>query len=223
MRLAGGRTAAVVIRRGDRVHRAATVNSDFVRLLLGHLQRAGFTAAPRHCGSDAEGREVFTFIDGDVPPDLAFHDDQTLVDAARLIRAFHDATEALVGAVARAAGFEIVCHNDLSPCNFVFRQGRPMAIIDFDAAAFGRRLYDVGYAAWLWLQLGDPEIAAAEQRRRLRLFAHAYGGLDIAAIVEGALIRQSILAQEGARPAKEAMGAWAGAARIWTREHLSVP
>ncbi|WP_165504856.1 phosphotransferase [Rhizobium pisi] len=47
------------------------------------------------------------------------------------------------------AGFEVVYHNDLSPCNFVFRQQIPVAIIDFDAASFGRRVYDLGYAAWL--------------------------------------------------------------------------
>jgi Ser/Thr protein kinase RdoA (MazF antagonist) len=28
---------------------------------------------------------------------------------------------------------ETVCHNDLSPCNFVFRDGSPVAMIDFDA------------------------------------------------------------------------------------------
>jgi aminoglycoside phosphotransferase (APT) family kinase protein len=35
------------------------------------------------------------------------------------------------------------------------REGKPVGIIDFDAAAPGERLQDVGYALFLWLNLGS--------------------------------------------------------------------
>ncbi|MFD1729234.1 phosphotransferase [Rhizobium viscosum] len=68
----------------------------------------------------------------------------------------------------------MVCHNDLSPCNFVFSAGRPLAIIDFDSASPVPRMHDLGYAAWMWLDLGDDDIEPDLQRRRLTLFCKAY-------------------------------------------------
>ncbi|PDT30771.1 hypothetical protein CO660_05345 [Rhizobium sp. L9] len=87
-------------------------------------------------------------------------------DAARLIRRNHDATEGLVASPAgQSVELEVVCHNDLSPCNFVFRSGRPVAVIDFDSASPGLRMHDLGYAAWMWLDLGDEDIEPDLQRR----------------------------------------------------------
>jgi aminoglycoside phosphotransferase (APT) family kinase protein len=37
------------------------------------------------------------------------------------------------------------CHHDPGPNNTVFRDGRPVALIDFDFAAVGDPLEDVGY------------------------------------------------------------------------------
>jgi len=33
-----------------------------------------------------------------------------------------------IGARGREVGIEVICHNDLSACNFVFRQQTPIAI-----------------------------------------------------------------------------------------------
>jgi hypothetical protein len=75
---------------------------------------------------------MFSYLEGEVPAELAADlSDETLVTAARLIRRFHDAT----AGSPLAGEHETVCHYDLSPCNFVFRRGLPLAIIDFDAAA----------------------------------------------------------------------------------------
>src|SRR5207247_9326119 len=82
--------------------------------------------------------------------------------------------EAIAGS-ASAGGEEAVCHNDLSPCNFVFRNGRPVGLIDFDAAAPGSRLQDIGYALFLWLNLGTHGPPVQEQARRIELFCRACG------------------------------------------------
>jgi aminoglycoside phosphotransferase (APT) family kinase protein len=89
----------------------------------------------------------------------------------RVIRRYHDAT----AGSALAGQREVVCHNDLSPCNFVFRGGVPVGIIDFDAASPGVRLQDIGYAIFLWLNLGADVPSPDEQARRIELFCDAYG------------------------------------------------
>jgi Ser/Thr protein kinase RdoA (MazF antagonist) len=163
------------------------------------------------------------FIDGEVPADLTFHDDDTLCRAASLIRRFHDLSAELVATPAAAAvGIETVCHNDLSPCNFVFRAGAPVAIIDFDASAPGSRAHDLGYAAWLWLDLGSPEVSAPEQQRRLARFLGAYGNPDPGAILTAMLERQRILAAQGQRLGDVAMAQWAADCMGWTRRNLEV-
>jgi hypothetical protein len=182
--LTGGRVTPGVVQVGDTVRRPLRANSELVRQLLAHLPVAGFDGAPQYLGADDSGREIFTFVPGVVPDELDSRlPDETLVAAARLIRAFHDAT-----ADSTLAGpAEVVCHGDLSPCNFVFDGGTPRAIIDFDAAAPGRRLDDLGYAIFLWLNLGTDGPPVAEQARRTRVFCDAYGcEVDhvVAAVVE---------------------------------------
>jgi aminoglycoside phosphotransferase (APT) family kinase protein len=218
--LRGGRVTHGVVRIGDTARRPPTGNSAFVRRLLQHLTAKGFEGAPAALGTDEQGREVFTFIEGEVPADLGFHDDEVLCKAASLIRDFHDLSAELVAAPAAiAAGIEVICHNDLSPCNFVFRDGVPMALIDFDAAAPGSRANDLGYAAWLWLDLGSPEIAAPEQRRRLALFLKAYGTDDVPLVLAAVLTRQAILVEQGRRLGDDAMRQWAADCLEWTRRN----
>jgi hypothetical protein len=73
--LGGGRFTPGVVRVGDTVRRPPRPSSSFVRLLLAHLERRGFDAAPRHLGTDEQGREVFTWlnlgIDGPPPAEQA--------------------------------------------------------------------------------------------------------------------------------------------------------
>jgi serine/threonine protein kinase len=212
--LSGGRVTQGVVRVGDTVRRPATANSDFVRRLLRHLAARGFGGAPAFLGTDDRGRDVFSFIEGEVPADLGFHDDATLRSAARLIRRLHD----LSAEPALAGGAETVCHNDLSPCNFVFRAGAPVAIIDFDAAAPGTRAHDLGYAAWLWLNIGLPEISPDEQRRRLSVFLEAYEMRERAAVLAAMVERQQTLGAHG----DGAPAGWALACRDWTVRHRDV-
>ena len=215
--LRGGRTTPGVVRVGGTVRRPRGPNAAFAADLLRHLERVGFAGAPRWLGVDARGRDVLTYLEGEVPADLGWHADAALADAARLLRAYHDAT------VGFAPVAEVVCHNDLSPCNAVFAAGRPVALIDFDAAAPGSRAWDLGYAAWLWLDLGRADADPAEQRRRLAAFVAAYGpgGPDARAVASAALERQRVLVLEGERQGRADLAGWAASCLAWTARHLA--
>ena len=118
--LAGGYVSAVV-RVADTVRRNPGPNADFVRRLLGLFEQAGFDGAPRYLGTDAQGREILSFVDGHVPWHAALQPnartDASLESAARLLRRCHD----LTAGTALARESEVVCHNDLSPRNTVYR------------------------------------------------------------------------------------------------------
>jgi hypothetical protein len=207
--LAGGHTQKVV-RIGDTVRRQPRANAAFVRDLLGRLEAAGFDGAPRWLGVDDKGREIFSFVEGDVPLELGHFDDAAFSAAARFIRRYHDVTAAFF------ADGAVACHNDLSPCNFAFRKGSPAAVIDFDLAAPGTRLYDLGFAAWTWLDFGnEDDYTPAEQARRLRTFASAYGpGIEPDAVLEAILVRQTHLIDDVFGGSDEGAKAWA----TWCRD-----
>lgn len=169
--LTGGRTTADVVRVGDTVRRPIKGRAAFAHELLRHLEKREFTGAPRFLGTDSAGREILWFVPGSVPAELGYFSDAQLSSAARLLRRFHDAT---VDFPLRN-GFEVVCHGDTSPCNCVFCDGVPKAFIDFDDAHPGTRLEDVGYAAWLWIDIGNRELSVELQGRRMADFLMHYG------------------------------------------------
>ena len=76
--LSGARLTADVMRVGDTVRRPTGPHSPFVHRLLRPLEAVGFEAAPRLLGVDERGREMLSFIDGWVPPNL----DRPLGDAS---------------------------------------------------------------------------------------------------------------------------------------------
>src|SRR5215207_6294799 len=189
--LTGGRITEGVIRVGDTVRRPSGPHTPFVHLLLDHLEDVWFDGAPRVLGFDEENREILTFIEGYVPPDLDTWSDEQLVRAAVLIRRFHDAT----AGSSLAGDEEVVCHNDLSPCNTVFVEGTPSAFIDFDTAAPGPRAQDLGYALWMFLNLGPDGADIHTQGHRIRMMCDAYG-FDGQADPIGAISRSQQVTQE---------------------------
>lgn len=178
-----------VVRAGSTVRRPTGPWTPAVHALLAHLAARGFTGAPRAHGLDEHGREVLDHLPGEVahyPVPAHVWSDRTLRAVAALLRAYHDATAGFVPP--EDAGWylparepaEVICHGDIAPYNCVFRDGVPVAFIDFDTAHPGPRLWDVAYAAYRFVPLtavGNGEIVqpVTEQVRRLRLFCDAYG------------------------------------------------
>jgi hypothetical protein len=213
--LAGGDVTEGVVRVGDTVRRPVGPHSPLVHALLTHLESAGFEGAPRFLGIDGSGREVLTYIDGEVagrprPPWIA--DEARLVSVARLVRAYDDAAasfapppDALRGNQAPeppglppAPGYppELIGHVDITPENVIFRYGRAYALIDFDLAKPATRADEMFNAMLWWVPLSDPRdvdplLQHVGVARRARILADGYGlsGTDRERIIEVAMLR----------------------------------
>ena len=90
--LAGGDVTEGVVRVGDTVRRPVGLHSPLVHALLAHLESVGFAGAPRFLGVDEAGREVLSYIDGEVagrprPPWIANETRLTSVGPRRRSRA----------------------------------------------------------------------------------------------------------------------------------------
>lgn len=187
--LTGGTSnRGLVVRVGRTVRRPQTRASPAVHALLRHLQDQGFDGAPQHLGEDEHGREVLSFVEGDVPtapyPDWALTDD-ALASAADLLRRYHRAVAGFDPAgrrwgsqVPAAYRGSLLGHNDPAPDNVVFRDGRAVALIDFDLASPGSVVWDLALLVRLWVPLRDPaDVPAAlagRLRERLRLVVDVY-------------------------------------------------
>jgi aminoglycoside phosphotransferase (APT) family kinase protein len=179
-----------VVRSGDTVRRPMRPGSAATHALLQHLESAGFSGSPRLLGVDEQGREVLSYIEGEavVPPYPAWAmTDAALVSVARLLRDYHEATlgfradqQTWSDAVPwRFRGHGVTTHNDPNLDNVVFRDGRAVALIDFDLASPGSRAWDVACAARLWAPLRS-DVDITDSRRgagidRFRRFVDSYG------------------------------------------------
>lgn len=62
--------------------------------------------------------------------------------------------------LADPAGGPVMCHNDVCLENVVFRDGRAVALLDFEFAAPGRPVFDLAHFARMCIPLDHPEDAA---------------------------------------------------------------
>ena len=65
--LTGDGVTQGIVRIGDTVRRPLRPFSLTVQVYLAHLRDAGFTGAPLPFGVDEQGREMLSFVPGDVP------------------------------------------------------------------------------------------------------------------------------------------------------------
>jgi 8-oxo-dGTP diphosphatase len=182
-RLPGGNVGGAV-RIGPTVRRPTGAWTPAVHALLDHLHGAGVPAVPRVLGYDERGREVLTYLPGEVVyvPEGRLADEQ-LADLMRWLRRFHEASAEFrpAGVVpwrfgARALGEdEIICHHDVGWYNLAFTGPRLTGVFDWDVAGPGVPLDDLAFAAWNDVPLVQMPDDPDDTARRLRLMARAYG------------------------------------------------
>lgn len=183
--LSGGNSNTVG-RIGDTVHRVASAGTPAVHTLLRVLREAGVHEVPTPLGFDDQGREVLSFLPGDVGayplPDWLWHP-AILDGAGALLRRVHDAGVPLVGQdlvwnLPRREPAEVICHNDVAPYNMTFVDGQVAGLFDFDTASPGPRIWDLAYLAYRLAPLGEDAgitMPIDERLARIDRLVKAYG------------------------------------------------
>ena len=220
-----------VVRIGDTVRRPMHPWSATIHDLLRHLEAVGFPYSPRVLGVDDEGREVLTYLEGDSGPDGwdRVVDENGLAAMARLLREYHEAV----------SGFrDFYCHGDFGPWNLVWHGTQPVGIIDWDYAWPNGKIHDIAYAleyvapfrsdeeCTRWLRYPAPP----DRRRRLELFASAYGLTSTDGLVDEVITQQEVVLDRARRLAAEGrqpQAAWAADGTLeaaveriaWSRRH----
>ncbi len=179
--LLGGQLTLGIVRVGNTVRRVPKGNATFVHDLLLWLEEQAFGFGPRFLGMDEQGREILSYLEGQTWPNSGSElSDDLLMQAAKAIRGYHDAT----AGSRLAQGHEIVAHHELGPHNTIFQENRLVGFIDWDDAAPGTRLRDLANAIYNYVDVGHwSNQTADEQARRIRLMCAAYGWDDPIAIV----------------------------------------
>jgi hypothetical protein len=139
-RLPEGRGGSAVWRSAAGVHRTTGPWTPTVHAFLGHLEAKGFSGAPRVVGFDDQGRELLTYIEGDVLADPSWRPgepgpwppyaqtDYVLAAAGHLLRDLHAAAASFRPVKPEWKQYdwpvvlpgEIVCHGDVGRHNTVY-------------------------------------------------------------------------------------------------------
>jgi Phosphotransferase enzyme family len=185
--LPGGNMEGAV-RIGDVVHKPASPWTPTVHALLRHLENAGIDGIPRALGFDEQGRQMLTYLPGEVIGDRVawpawVYADSTLVQVGQWIRRIHDTTAAFTPPTGERwftgqtmqPGW-IVGHQDATPYNAVMDGDRLVGFFDWDIASPSPREFDLAFSALLWVPLTAPEGShdVADRSRRLHLLLDAY-------------------------------------------------
>jgi hypothetical protein len=233
--LVGGDVTDGVVRVGDTVRRTTNEQSAAVHAYLAHLERAGFDASPRFLGIDRRGREVLSYIDGEMagrPLHRWAVAESVLTKIARLQRRLHDCSADFVlplgmqwrkpepiEGVPPPYDPDVVGHNDITPENVICLNREPVGIVDFDLAGPTTRLLDVVTTLVWWAPLQDPAdrdpmLRDADAGRRMRLFVDAYGfdRSDRERLLDVAQRRFTVVWHVMRRRAARDGGGWA---RMW--------
>ncbi len=188
------------VRVGDTVRKASQPQSATIRRLLAHVRAQGVTWVPEPLGTDELGRDVWSFIAGQVvhdQPDWLWSS-EVLATVARRLREWHDATATFERRAEDVWWWrgkrpaEVICHVDFAPYNHVYEDGRFVGAIDFDICYPGPRLWDLSYTAYRYVPLSphidDPledgaswsrtRLSKTRIRERIGEFLDAYAGDD---------------------------------------------
>jgi len=188
------------VRVGNTVRKRAQPQSATIQRLLRHVRRQGVTWVAEPLGSDEQGRDMWSFIAGEVVHDqpIWLWSPDILTTVARRLREWHDATASF----ARRADdvwwcsgklpAEVICHADFAPYNHVFDNQQFVGAIDFDLCYPGPRLWDLAYTAYRYLPLtphlddsvddgsswSRTHVSPRQVHERVAAFLDAYAGHD---------------------------------------------
>ncbi|MBO0883852.1 MAG: aminoglycoside phosphotransferase family protein [Mycobacterium sp.] len=169
--------------------------------MLNYLEDADFPYSPRVIGI-ADQCELLTYIDadsGDCWAPIATEDG--LRAAAHMLRHYHRVVAAwtpdenpvwFTGQVGTGGAGQIVCHGDFAPWNILWKDGRPVGLLDWEYANIAPPLQDVAYALEYMAPFRSDEVALKSmgyadppnRRKRLEQFAEAYGLSTIDGLVD---------------------------------------
>jgi hypothetical protein len=187
-----GGSRSNVVRQGGIVARETGPWAPSVHALLIHLESVGFEGAPRVVGSgfDEKGREVLTYIEGEVIHPGSWSD-AAISKLGTMMRRLHNATASFRVPdnacwrpwFGREIGKpDIIGHCDAAPWNIIARKGEPFALVDWEVAGPVDRLTEIAMVTWNNAQLYDDDVGAlvglpdaATRMRQVRLFTDAYG------------------------------------------------
>ncbi|HEU0239643.1 MAG TPA: phosphotransferase [Micromonosporaceae bacterium] len=188
----GGNTDGAV-RIRDVVHKRAAPWTATVHALLRHLEQADVDGVPRALGFDEQGRQMLTYLPGEVIGDREHwpawvYADSTLVQVGHWMRRIHDVTAGFVPPTderwftgrTMQPGW-IVGHQDAAPYNAVMDGERLVGFFDWDTASPSPADDDLAFSALLWVPLTAPDVGdessphdARDRSRRLHLLLDAY-------------------------------------------------
>jgi Ser/Thr protein kinase RdoA (MazF antagonist) len=195
--LSGGNMGGAV-RVGATVRKPPKPPSATIRRLLAHVRAQGVTWVPEPLGTDEQGRDVWSFIAGEVVHDHPawLWSTDVLTTVARRLREWHDATSSFARRPDDVWWWpgklpaEVICHVDFAPYNHVFQNHQFVGAIDFDICYPAPRLWDLAYTAYRYLPLtphhDDPiddaddwartHLSPPQVHDRMIAFLDAYAG-----------------------------------------------
>jgi Phosphotransferase enzyme family len=174
-------------RIGGTVHRTAGPWTGAVHALLNFLA-SRLEHTPRVLGFDEQGREVLTFLPGQVVDvDTQLLTPGQIHSLVSWTRRFHEVVAKFdhpgPWRYPRVPRASLIGHNDIAPYNVCFDGDDVSGVFDWDLAGPTTPLMELAFIAWncvpLWRDIGDE--AAAEHIGRI---CAAYGGVHPVEIVD---------------------------------------
>jgi len=180
-----------VTRDGGTVRRPLQPWSASVQELLKYLEAVDFPA-PRVISVE-DDEEILSWIEGESGSDgwAKVTSDDGVRSWGRFLRDYHDAvadyqpSEQSIwsSGAATCENGQIVCHGDFGPWNAVWREGAPVALIDWDHARPAVPLFDLSYGIeYVAPFRSDGEclshlghVEAPNRRDRIKMFCEGYG------------------------------------------------
>jgi hypothetical protein len=151
--------------------------------------------------------------------------DDGLHALAALLRRYHDAvagfvpppdTAWAVGPKQLATG-DVIRHGDFGPWNIIWRDGRPVAVIDWDMAEPGSPLLDLAQVALFAIPLQGPDgiqlagfTASPDLRHRLQVVCDGYGRYEPEEVIAGLVKLQELELDRVRRLGGQGVQPWAG-------------